>query len=624
MVRLISDQKGNIIVAMALAVFALASAITLATLAMMGTISTRNDCNRVQQFFLLRSESKRAQVILESRDNLQSGIYLPEKFVTVKGSHSINTFRLQTRILKSPQTAASSLSQFNEYRILSLVTEKPGNHQSFAVGGYNSPVRTCSEKRIRRSTLSGYHYMSDLESSTNNTNVYFWGPDVVYGKVHSNSDIWLKQGGGGSNNGWPTFYGPVYTAGQIQVHSGMPPFNLVFRNGYWEHVTPIEFNLTADAIRANGVTIGPSDYNPNRIVYVKVNGPVYTALIGNIVDMGYDSTDVWTEYPPPNGMYQYHNKFHRYDTLWTIGSQGSILNRSAIVFSKLWLQGRFQGAQTWCAADTLYLTDDCYLAHTPMGSFPDGTVLGSGYNHTDLLGIVSEKTILVKYGHKDPETDERLQPNCGGESNGIWIYAALCAMGDGNGDAHKDGVFSFEYQHPHPSVPDLRLPGNNQVWNRIDLHRHRYPQRPDSPWPATLDYPWYNPLWPEARPIKERGGIHLRGAVAQRRRGYVHRGLTDGEYPNPGGIWNIPLDYCGGSSGESYQDPILNLNLSCVNAAGTTLNGVGYIKDYRYDFRFDLYSPPDFPELYLRGRRAVYDPGAWYFKRPPRSLSLLD
>ncbi len=624
MLVLLNNQKGNIAIALALAIVGLMSAITMTLLAYMDTVSTRYDCDKLQQLNLLRSESTRALAIAENMETLNDGIYLPAKSVTITCSHARNTFTMRTRILKSEQGINEGIYHFNEFRVLSLVTQKGGSGSSYSINGLPSPVKSFSETKIRRSTLSGYHYLTDIDRSLNNTNSYFWGPDVVYGRVHSNTDIWIKQMGGGNNNGWPTFYGPVYTAGQIQSFSGTPPVQMVFRAGYWEHVTPIEYNLTANEIRAHGRVIGPSTYDPNRILFVKVNGPVYSTMIGNVIQMGYDSTDVWTQYPPPNGEYLYHNLYPHYDTLWTNGSSGSILNNSAIVYSKMWLQGRFQGAQTWCSVDTLYLTDDCYLAHTPLGSDPDGTTFGSTYNHTDLLGIVSEKSIIVKYGHKDPDSGDRLKPNCGGSNNGIWIYAALCALGDGNGDFHKDGAFTFEYQHPHPSAPAVRLGTNTHVWDKIDLHRRRYPQTDASPWPGNIDYPYYNPLWPEGFPYKERGAIHLRGAVAQKRRGYVHRGLSDPEYPNPGSTWNIPLDLCGGSSNEGYTDPILGITWMAVNAPNASGGGIGYYKDYRYDYRFDLYSPPDFPEIYLRGGKSVYDTGEWYFRKPPLNQTILD
>lgn len=615
-----TNQKGQIAIAMALAVFAMLSAATFFMMVASGNLLTKYDCAKLQQFNIIRSECGRAQAIAESMESIPDDIYLRERVIAVDGSATGNQYVSKTRLMKVQPVQEHALFKNKEYKIMSLVTLKNMASHISAINSIQSQVKSYGEKHIRRATLAGYHYLTDTDKSPNNTNVYFWGPDVVYGRVHSNTDIWIKQMGGGTNNGWPTFLGPVYTGGRIMSFSGPIPVAQVFREGVWEGVAPIEFNLTAESIRANGVNIGPTVYDANRIMFVKVNGAVYTSMIGNIINQGTTGADVYTDYPNHSGEPLYSNRYPQLDTLWTTGATGSIMNTSGMVHSKLWLSGTFQGAQTWCAEDTLYLIDDCVLAGTPMGMNPDGTN-GSIYNNNDILGIVSEKSIIVKYGYKDPITMQREKPNCGSDAQGIWIYAALCALGEGGGNPRKDGVFSFEYQHPHPSVPAVRI--NNQVWDNIDLHRRKFPQTLAQPWPGNIDYPWYNPLWPEGRPTMERGTIHIRGSVAQRRRGFTHRSASDGEYPNPTSAWNIPLDHCGGVSGVSYQDPVLGITFMPVNAPGASGTGIGYKKDYRYDFRFDLNSPPHFPELYIRGRKPVYYAQEWTFKKPPRNLSQL-
>lgn len=611
---ILSNQKGNIVVGLALAVVGLIAALSITLLIVMDTMSTRVDRIKMQQVNLLRSECERAKYIIEHLTSIPEDIIIPSRHLEITGYNTSEKYLMQTRIkLCNPEEG--TLFENHVYKILSMASI---DNSIKEVGSYQhqySSVKSYCENRVRRETLAGYHYISNKESSSNDTNVYFWGPDVIYGRVHSNSDIWLKQDGGGENNGWPTFFGRVTTAGQINSISGLIPTNRVFMAGYWEHVTPIEFNLTAETIRANGIIIGPGNPDPNRILFVTANGSGYTSMIGNVVYAGDDTVDVWTQYPPGTGDYLFRNVYPHYDTLWTQGPTGSIVNHSAFITSKLWLKGRFGGAQTWCSADTVYLMDDCTLQNTVTGSNPDGTD-GSMINNSDILGIVSEKSILVGYGYKDPQTLERQRPNC----NNIWIYAALCALGEGNGNSRKDGVFSFQYQHPHPSIPDTRLPNSNVVWSKIDLHRRAYPQTQNAPWLSAIDYPFYNPLWPESNPYAERGIIHLRGAVAQRRRGYVHRGAVDSEYPNLYSAWNIPMDFCGSNAGNSITDAILNRTFSCVNIEGATNRGVGYSKNYVYDSRFDFNAPPDFPELFLPGRRAVYNDEGWIFKQPPQNF----
>ena len=620
----VCNQRGNIAIVMALSIFGLVSGLSLSTLLYKETIAVRLDSDRVQQFFFLRSEGERGQVVVQKFDALYEGLYLPEKFATIIGSHTKNTYSMQSRIMSGSYSACGSDPKSQDFIIKSLITMKRGALTSPAYGGIDSMVRSYSERTIHKNTFACYQYFTDIEESTNETPVFFWGPDVLYGKVHSNTDIWIKQGGGGCNGGWPTFYGTVYTAGEIKSYSGLPPYHNVFMKGYFEHVSPLDFAAEATEIQAAGRIVGPASYDSNRIMYVKVNGNTYTSQIGQVCCFGVDTTDVWTSYPPPQGQYLFRNRFAKYDTIWATGPSGYISGTSAYIKSKLWLKGSFAGAQTWCSKDTLYLNGSCTLANTTIGQPPDGGFNGLGsVNNSDFLGIVSEKSIVIQYGFKDPVDSTRQKPNCGSDADGIWIYAALCALGDGRGNSHKDGVFTFEYQHPHPSVPAVRLNSNPHVWDKIDLHRRQYPQSYSQPWPANIDYPRYNPLWPEAFPYLERGTIHIFGSIAQRRSGYVHRTASDPIYPNPSGIWSIPNDFCGGASGIPVTDATLGITMNGVNAPNATGNGIGYKKDYHFDSRFNYTSPPDFPKVHTTGGSTAYAYQNWYFKPPPRSLTIL-
>lgn len=624
MYKTIKNQRGNIALALALAVVGIMSGITMATLAYKDTVDARHDFDGIQQLHLLRSETIRAQSVAQRMDYSGDGFTLPTRFATVQTSHSKNMYRMQTKTVKENIATGGGMYFSQGYTIKTLVQSNRGGGSTSLFGNRLSMVSKYGEKGIRRNSFAGYHYFTDTDQSMNGTPVYFWGPDVIYGKVHSNSDIWLKQLGGGSNNGWPTFYGQVYTAGQIQSYSGTPPYAQVFRGGYWEHVSPLEFNPTADLIRANGAVVGPQSYDPNRIVFVTVEGGAYNTWYGNILNMGPDTTDVWSQYPPRAGTYMFRNRFTKYDTIWTVGQSGSGAGHSNMVYSKMWLKGQFYGKQTWAAADTIWLNNDIYLSNTQKGQCPDGSVAGSAINRTDYVGIVSEKSILIQYGYRDPQDSLRYKPNCGGDGamEAIWIYAAMCALGQGGGVTQRDGMFTFEYQKPHPSVPARRLPANpNYVWDKIDLHRRRYPQTATNPWPGTIDYPWYNPLWPEGNPFMERGTIRLWGSIAQRRRGYVHRNRIDNDYPNPNNIWNIPIDYTGGPSGNTYNDPVLGVAFTPVNAPNAAGSGSGYnAKDYKFDNRFSFVTPPDFPEVHVRGGLTPFESEAWSLKKPPKTL----
>jgi len=621
MFKQLRNERGNIAIALALAVVGIMSGITMSLLAFKDTVDARHDFDAIQELHLLRSEMGRAQIVAQALDLSSNELTLRTRDAVVVGSHSKSTYRMQTKMVKQSISTGGGLYFTQGYNIKSLIKANRGSGAGTMFGKNLSMVSRYGEKGIRRSSFAGYHYFTDTDASTNATNVYFWGPDVIYGKVHSNTDIWIKQLGGGNNGGWPTFHGQVYTAQQIESFSGTPPYAQVFRAGYWENVSELVFNPTADLIRAHGAPVGGTADDPNKILFVTVTGGSFNSFQGTIVNAGRDTADVWTQYPPKVPPYLYRNSWTRYDTVWVQGPNGNGIGHSNIVHSKLWIKGRFLGAQTWCSTDTMYLNDNILLQGTNQGQCPDGSVPGSSINRNDYVGLVSEKSILIQYGYRDVQDSTRHHPNC---TDGIWIYAALCALGDGGGNSHYDGVFTFQYQHPHPSIPAVRI-GTN-LWDEIDLHRRRYPQTASNPWPANIDYPWYNPLWPEGSrvagqgpPYTERGIIHLWGSVAQRRRGFVHRNNADSEYPNPNGVWNIPLDYCGGTASNTVNDPVLGA-FYCGPAPGIAAGAVGYDKDYHFDNRFSFVTPPDFPEVHVRGGLTPFDTEAWALKRPPKSL----
>jgi hypothetical protein len=422
------------------------------------------------------------------------------------------------------------------------------------------------------------------DQSTNETPVYYWGPDVMPGILRTNSDLWIRQAGGGTNNGWPTFQLPVILSGAVQSYSGTPPYAQVFQGGYYEHIPELPLGFTT--IPAYALLVGPSIYDPNRIIMVTVNGASYTTMIGQIQVNGLDTLWVYANYPPGSGMPLYANYVPHVDTLWTPGPSGVSAGNTMMVNSPLWIQGTFSGTQVWYSPCNVFLIDDITLTNTAVGEAPDAVNNNAFSNETDKVAIVSGKSIYIQYGYKDPNSGLRLHPNCDGDAQGIWVYASLYALGDGGGNSHEDGVFTFEYQHPHPSIPAVTLSTPTPtLYDQIDLHRRPYPQTGANPWPGSIDLPYYNPLWPEGNPYMERGTVHVFGSIVQRRRGFMHRSLLDTEYPNPASVWDTEIDFCGGPSGTAIVDPVLSTAFQGVNAPNTTGSGVGYKKDFHFDKR---------------------------------------
>ncbi len=640
MPKIFSAPSGNIAIAMLLMVIATMSGFTLSSLAMRDVVAFQFDFEGFQSMMLLRSEANRGQVIAQKLGTVIIPVRTSVRNVQVTNSALRKTFIIQSLL------AHGSLDEITEdvvigdrrqtTEIRSLVKSKTGIGQTALMNTKFSMIRKYGIYTVESETFAKFMYFTDTDASPSGANVYFYGADLTYGRVHSNTDIWIKKTTG-PNDGWPTFMGLVSTTGHVQSASGTYNEEDVFQGGLSEEYPYTLFPEEASTIRRRNNTVGPLYYDTDHILYVEVEGTGYTAYLGEVLDPYREYSVVYNTYPPANPADSiWRNQYSVSDTMWSFNSNGSASNTSKWVNSKLWIKGTFQSYQTWGCADTMFLLDDILLSGTPVGNDPLN-------NKNDVVGLVSEKSIVIKYGYRHPVDSLRyhdaLGP-CDGPppgNTGIWIYAAMAALGHGHGNTFKDGVFTFEYQHPHPSTPDIlaTVGGVPTMFTKIDLHRYQLPQTNERRWatkpiaPYTrntkLDFPWYNPLWPERLPFLERGYISVYGSISQRRRGFVHRSMFDSEWP-PGGnqqaIWDQPQDLCGASSAPgivAHQDPVFGFTLTNVDAQGCSGGGVGYDKNYHYDNRFYFTSPIDFPEV-QRDDGTALTSMSWVIKRPPENL----
>ena len=354
-------------------------------------------------------------------------------------------------------------------------------------------------------------------------------------------------------------------------------------------------------IEQNGIRPFPIDAE---IVYVKIDGNNYSSMIGNIEHIGDSLFTVYNSYPDaahpdfPIGDSIWVNEVAIYDTIWTLGPTGTLNNQSVWVECTLWIEGMVSGLQSWGCPENIYITNDLYYENTELGSMPNDLY---NFNLTDFLCLYSEDKILLKYKHFDPFINEIVAPNCDGD---VYVYGMLITPTDDPYNNYLTGFVSFEYQHPHGSTPDFwwtnPATGEEELLTYIDLHKYilnpnppnlepfilhgnnppagfpacGYPyespdySQPEIP-PYGTDYPWYNPIWPESSDdiVYERGTFHFYGAMAQRRRGYIHMSGTHPAYHPPNNEWDIENHHYDG-----------------------THNSVGYVKDYHWDRRVD-YQP---------------------------------
>lgn len=627
------NDNGFIAMAFAVVAVALMSVIAIARIGVTDTQSVVSGYQTLQELHLIRSEGVRSlrateNMLVFAQNGLPEVVDMGGITKTINSGFGINTFKVRTKMIKGTDVQTSAFDFAYNYGIHSLANAWVGSGNK----SRKSRVELYGRKMIKKNSFAGYHYFTETDEGINTDigdgQVYFYGKDEIWGKVRTNSDIWLKKTTG-PNNGWPLFHDHVYTSGEIRATQSIP-YGEVFLDGYTEHAAEVEYPTNAMEART-GPTVGVGD---DDVLFAVVTGNSYNAWYGARVETTYDSVIIYDLAADGDDTNLTHEDsidcqyFTNIDTIWNSGGAGQVSNNSIFVDGELWLMGEFAGRQTWCSADTMYLAGDILLSGTAKGDTPDGNNIESGLNgvmnSTDVVGLISEKSIIIQYGFRHPDDSIRVKYNCGTyedevgdeDDGGIYIYAAMCALGRGE-TSMEDGTFSFQYQHPHKGLFYRANNAYEEGWiAAVDANgiQHPHPllndhwgplhfRELDEDWPAAMCYPFYGPLWPESvgQTFTGRGTIRLFGSVAQRRRGFVHRSGTDPLNHSTADGWDLE-NYKFGSNDNGVPAP-------GVPASDT---GVGYQKGYHYDNRFRISPPPKFPEVKLKGGITQFDAASWY------------
>lgn len=496
MKKLFLNDKGGIMIMAAAIVVSLVSAVSAVSLLAMvdnSQLQTQFDHDAIQQELLLRSESVRGHLSLEHNRNS----YPPDRDVQIDEEGRRTYYKIKSKTENTYVSLILGQPVDLVVAIKSLITCKRGTKSDPL---YTSPVSRLSERLIKSQSLAQYQYFTDTDLSENEDGgfeasmVKFWGPDILYGPVHSNSDIYIQCHGGGTNGGWPTFHNKVTTAGIIRVYpsgasasGGAAPVEDIFLGGLEEEAAKIVFTDDASSIRDNGLPLGDNDVD---IIYVKMYGSTAEVMYGYHTNIHVQDFEVYSWYPKDeaeatwcinNGGNWFEdsdnvwtNQITVWDTTWVNGGGLSFSGESTywINHGELWIEGRVSNKVTFGCADTIYITNDIYYTGTEMGHAPDEE---GNWNPSDFFGLVSEKSILMRYKHRDPFDPDYpiVANNCDGN---VYLYGAYAAMGKGPSTmgimaCHKDGIFTFEYQHGHGSTPNFLGPSPyiSQDWT-IELH----------------------------------------------------------------------------------------------------------------------------------------------------------
>ncbi|MBD3165514.1 DUF4900 domain-containing protein [bacterium] len=329
--------------------------------------------------------------------------------------------------------------------------------------------------RAKLRTFANYMYLTNNEVTRFNEIIWFWSPDVLWGRVHSNDAIGLKFN--------PTFYGPVSSTADHFVEYSANPY---FAYEPELNAPRVGFPDFASELRS-GAGMQGNFISDNE-------GQLWTRM--ECGDGGIEFKQ-WTAGTP-------------WDSTQVInsGSIGYGSNRAVFVEGELFLWGDFvSGTITIGSEGNMNLMDNIKYAEINEASPQNPSQDFSDFPH--LLGLVSESNIRIQNTWANGRENGASTNNPDRES--IVITAAMVALGES---------FTFRDQ--------------NDTWNT-----YRFCPGPD-----------------------ERGEIHLRGAVTQERRGYVHR---------------------------------------------SNCRGTGYDKDYEYDFRLDYMVPPFYLEATDEQGNSLFD-----------------
>ena len=325
----------------------------------------------------------------EPSDLPQGTVILPSQVVRDVGMYHT------TKIKRVVSLGEGSVFQRSDtYDVLSTGRTSFKNHQ-LGNRGYMEEkyVERTATMRARLRSFANYMYLTKWEDTEFNEIIWFWTPDTLYGRTHSNDYIGLKYS--------PHFYGPISTSQDRFLYWQADPY---FEYEPQFNVPLVYFPTTANSIRNNA--------NPWIDGH---NGQ----LITRIFLRGGEGIQIW----------QRRAGVGARDTLiQTLG----VPNWQAIfVDGVVEVHGELAGSLTIGSSRNMWLIDNIRFegADRRTGWFEE-----EGMQH--MLGLVSEANIIIKNDSLNGRGDGYNQARGDHNRHSIIINAGMVALGE-----------SFTFQH---------------------------------------------------------------------------------------------------------------------------------------------------------------------------------
>lgn len=360
----------------------------------------------IQAYFVAQTGLiERGLTYLRTRDpaDLPSGmVQLLPGVVEDVGQHVNNIVR------RAPGGGGDLFQRTDTYDLYSTGQVTFKNHQIGNNEPRFIPVERVATMRARLRSFANYMYLTNREVTEYDEIIWFWTPDTLHGRTHSNDFIGLKYS--------PTFFGPVSTSkGEFRYYQ---PGNIYFQYPPAFNVPPVNFPKTAQSIRTNA---NPyiTDGNGRLMTWIRLKG-----------DAGID-------------VFQYPLGSVRQESLYT--TLGVPAWQAMFVEGQCEIEGTLTGSLTIGSRGDMWLIDDVRYtrANVQTGDF-DEEDAGVG-----ILGLVSESDIII---------DDNVH---NGFANGInvgrndWnrhsivITAGMVALGSSFTFEHQNDDWEA-YQGPEP------------------------------------------------------------------------------------------------------------------------------------------------------------------------------
>jgi len=285
-------------------------------------------------------------------------------------------------------------------------------------------VRRTAMMRARLRSFANYMYLTDNETTIFNEIIWFWSPDTLYGRTHSNDFIGIKLS--------PQFYGPVSSSqGEFRELNANPWFayDPLF------NVPKVYFPTEATAIRSNA---NPFVSTENGLWMIRIE---LADGVANIM-----------RYPHGGDP----------DDLEHVTSVGPLTWNAIFVDGDVEVYGELAGNLTIGCAGDMWLIDNI--------KYPNANFRGIWLDDQDpggMLGLVSEKNIIVRDNWANGKRNSQA-------GNSIIINAGMVALGESFTFQHQNDDWEL-YQGPEPDERGyIRLKGAVTQMRRGYVHRSNH------------------------------------------------------------------------------------------------------------------------------------------------------